>query len=91
MSEKGIDIIQHLYSSMEDTSPETLLGMVGITHASLLEIHSRALSAHCECLGMNAENCWAASIGQVSPYRDDDYLNTMQKWGLIDKEGKPLI
>jgi len=29
-------------------------------------IHSKALACHCECLGMNAENMWAA-IGNHPP------------------------
>ena len=54
-------------------------------------IHSRALAAHCECLGMNAENCVAACQNTSPPYRDDHYYQIMQKWGLINEKGEPLI
>ena len=54
-------------------------------------VHSKALAAHCECLGMNAENCIAACVDATPPYKDAHYYKTMQKWGLIDKKGEPTI
>ena len=53
--------------------------------------HTRALCAHCECLGMNAANSWAVCINKTIPYFDDAYFRVMQKWGLIDEEGEPLV
>ena len=60
-------------------------------YRSTMETHIRALACHCECLGMNAENSFAACIGKQIPYSDDSYIATMQKWGLIDEEGNPTI
>lgn len=58
---------------------------------NILKLHANALSCHCECLGMNAENCVAACAGSIAPYSHDAYIETIQKWGLIDKEGKPNV
>jgi len=60
-------------------------------HGQLMTLHSRALACHCECLGMNAENCQRASLGQAIAYSDDSYLACMNKWGLITEKGEPLI
>lgn len=60
-------------------------------HEDMMRLHFRALACHCECLGMNAENCRAMCIGKVTPYDDDSYLATMRKWGLIDEKGNPTI
>ena len=57
----------------------------------IFDLHIRALSCHCECLGMNAENCIAACGEGKIPFNNDVYKRTMQKWELIDKEGKPII
>ena len=56
-----------------------------------VETHARALACHCECLGMNAENNFATYLGKQIPYNDDNYLATLQKWGLIDEKGNPII
>lgn len=61
------------------------------SHEIMLSIHSHALAAHCECLGMNAENCAAALINLAPPYNDNHYLQVMKKWGLINEKGEPLI
>ena len=65
--------------------------LVLATHAKLLEIHARALACHCECLGMNAENCQAAMLGRGPVYSDDSYLVCMVKWGLINEKYEPTI
>jgi hypothetical protein len=57
----------------------------------LLEIHSRALACHCECLGMNTENAVAVCNNGVPPYKDIDYFSTTQKWGLTNEKGEPII
>jgi len=54
-------------------------------------IHSSALAAHCECLGMNAENMWAAIANSNPVYTSKHYFEMMQKWGLVDEKGEPLI
>lgn len=56
-----------------------------------LKLHTKALACHCECLGMNAENCIAACADVVPPHSGEAYYSTMQKWGLIDEEGKVAI
>lgn len=61
------------------------------SHEFMLGLHIKALSCHCECLGMNAENCLAACNDAAPPYNDTQYYEVMQKWGLIDKDGKPAI
>lgn len=57
----------------------------------IFDLHIRALSCHCECLGMNAENCIAACGEGKIPYNDNDYMGVLRKWKLTDKEGKPII
>ncbi len=64
---------------------------MGLSHTKLLEIHSRVMAAHCECLGMNAENMWAAIADKDPVYTKAEYDKMMEKWGLVDKEGKPTI
>ena len=60
-------------------------------HGQLMTLHTSALACHCECLGMNAENCIAACNNSTIPYGDKAYLEVMQKWGLIDGEEKVII
>lgn len=57
----------------------------------IFELHVRALSCHCECLGMNAENCIAACKDNKVPFNSDGYQRAMKKWGLVNDEGKPTI
>jgi hypothetical protein len=60
-------------------------------HILMLSVHIKALACHCECLGMNAENSMAVCEDKTIPYADEAYSHVMQKWELIDKEGKPII
>jgi hypothetical protein len=55
------------------------------------DLHSRAIACHCECMGMNAENCIAASINQYPPYGEGDYSRLLAKWGLVDGDNKSII
>jgi hypothetical protein len=73
-------------SSSEDQKTMTMTA-----HIKLLEVHSRALAAHCECLAMNAENCCAAIMDCTPPYKEEQFAKVMQKWGLINEKGEPLI
>ena len=57
----------------------------------IFELHIRAIACHCECLGMNAENCQRASLGQSMAYSDDSYLDALKKWGLVTEDFKPNI
>lgn len=56
-----------------------------------LDKHTRALACHCECLGMNAENCAAVCVDAAPPYNDSQYYQVIQKWGLINEKGEPVI
>lgn len=60
-------------------------------HNTFLEMHYRALACHCECLGMNAENMWAAIANQNPVYTSNHYYQIMQKWGLINEKGESLM
>jgi len=72
--------------------PENLaMEMAALAIEHFRTIHSKALACHCECLAMNAENCYAACRSSRPPYRDAEYYAVMQKWGLINEEGEPLI
>ena len=60
-------------------------------HGQLMTLHVRALACHCECLGMNAENCQRAILGQPIAYLDGDYYSVMNKWGLTNEKGESTI
>jgi len=59
--------------------------------SKILDLHVRALACHCECLGMNAENSMAVCGNYTPPYNDADYDSVMQKWGLMNEKGEPII
>ena len=61
------------------------------SHENIMCLHVRALACHCECLGMNAENCLAMCADTKAPFGNSAYRLAMQKWGLINDEGKPII
>ena len=89
---KGKKIIENALVMM--IKEDTVKGLDGINlsmHSQLLELHARALACHCECLGMNAENCQRAMLGQSPAYSDDSYLVCMTKWGLMNEKGEPTI
>jgi hypothetical protein len=89
---KGIDIINISQYEVEESScKETIIAASTLCHSQLLEIHSRALAAHCECLAMNSDNCVSASLGAKIQYTEVDYYNVLKKWSIIDEKGKPLI
>lgn len=62
-------------------------------HSVALNNHARALAAHCECLRMNAANCFLMSVSpnEVLLYNGDDYKIAMTKWGLINEKGDPIL
>ena len=91
MEQTGKQIIQAFQQLISKSSPEALIQMGNLTHAALLEIHSRALACHSECLGMDAENSWAVCNDNALPYNDKCYKDVMEKWGMMDEEGKPII
>jgi len=61
------------------------------SYNKLLNLHARALACHCECLGMNSENSWAVCSDITPPYNQGHYQEVMQKWGLINEKGEPII
>ena len=61
------------------------------SHEETMRLHAQALAAHCECLAMNAENMIAAIANISTPYPEAAYHKMMQKWGLINEKGDPLI
>ena len=60
-------------------------------HTEALSIHSKALAAHCECLGMNAENAIACNLNLGIPYSNDDYVNVLKSYGLIEDSPKSVV
>ena len=92
---RGQEIINRtsklIKESVEEDGGEQVSNILTSTLIQMLEIHSRALICHCECLSMNAENCAAACIGGTAPYNDSHYYQAMQKWGLVNEKGEPLI
>jgi len=60
-------------------------------HIAVTYFNIRAMACHCECLGMNGENCAAACADRTPPYQDVHYMQTMQKWGLITEKGEPIV
>ena len=83
------------YHSTFTYTSEDMIDLAAETAEKAIEyfrtIHSRALACHCECLGMNAENAMACCGNYTPPYSDKHYYECMQKWELINEEGKPII
>ena len=61
------------------------------SHTMLLKLNYQVLACHCECLGMNGENMFSAIAGEAPMFAKKDYDEAMQKWGLLNKEGKPNL
>ena len=80
-----------LEGSIKDIIAEEVAKVKKESFVKIFDLHIRALSCHCECLGMNAENCIAACIGGKIPFSESDYRGVMQKWELIESKGKPII
>lgn len=57
----------------------------------IMGLHIRAMACHCECLGMNAENSIAVCADYTPPYHQQAYVEVMQKWGLMNEKGEPII
>lgn len=75
----------------EELVSDTAMQVVLKSHENIMSIHIRALACHCECLGMNAENCQAMCADAKVPFGDYAYNLAMQKWGLINEKGNPII
>ena len=63
----------------------------GIAISVIRTYHSKALACHCQCLGMNAANSMAVCLGINVPYDESHYDQVLQKWGLMNEKGEPLI
>jgi hypothetical protein len=88
----GKEMIEDLHLSIPKSSDQGVLNAkITACHIDLLDIHSRALAAHCECLAMNADNCVSASLGAKIQYTEVDYYKVLKKWSIIDEKGQPLI
>lgn len=59
--------------------------------ARALNSHTKALACHCECLAFNSANMAAAIQNGGAIYGEDVYWQVMQKWGLVNEKGEPLI
>ena len=72
---------------MTELTNETLADRLSI----ILNIHARALSCHCECLGMNALNMMQVINDKVPSYNDCDYVRVMKRYGLINDKGRNIF
>ncbi len=90
---KGKEIIENFEKTVKAVDPEAMNKiqvMATDAQMKMFDIHSRAIGALCECLGMNAENAIAACRGPNIPYGDADFFATTDKWKLTE-EGEPII
>lgn len=86
----GYEIFETLGQSLTEDAEKADLH-IKFAYIQMLFLHARALSAHCECLGMNAENMWAAIANANPVYRSEHYYQMMSKWGLSDEKRNPII
>lgn len=88
----GKEIFRDLELSLKSAASDSaMIALNNFAHMQMLWLHSRALSAHCECLGMNAENMWAAIANTNPVYKSEHYFEILQKWGLVDEKGESII
>jgi len=57
---------------------------------SLFDLHTRALCAHAECLGLNSENFHHIVNNEAPIYTNQDFSLILLKWGLIDELNNPI-
>ena len=60
-------------------------------HSRMLRLHYNVIGCHCECLGMASENILSEVTGQDPVFSYKSFAEAMEKWGLIDKKGKPIL
>lgn len=60
-------------------------------HSRMLHLHYNTIGCHCECLGMASENLSSEVQGKDPEFKMKDFGEAMQKWGLVDKKGKPIL
>jgi hypothetical protein len=86
------DLFEHTAQEVKKCiDPKTVDILLINQHSAVLALHAKALAAHCECLGMNAENSWRVCQNIPIRYVDGDYTIVMLKWGLINDKGEPQI
>jgi len=91
---KASEIINNFDDTINATDPSLMQKvqvMAAKAQMQILDLNSRAMACHCECLGMNAENCIALCKDSKVPYGKQEFNYIMQKWGLVDKTGKSSI
>ena len=91
---KGKVIIHDFRGKVEAISPsatQSIQFLAAEAQMKMFDIHARAIASLCECLGMNAENMWAATMNQNVAYSNAHYREVMAKWEITDEKGEPLI
>lgn len=92
---KGKEIVEDFVNRIDKVDPE-LMGKIqvlsSIASMKIYDLHARAIACHCECMGMNAENAAASCKGDgYVPYGDASFYSVMEKWGMMDNKGNPII
>lgn len=59
--------------------------------AEIADLNARAMTAHCECLGLNAENAISVNLAISPPYGQRAYQEVLQKYGLLNQKGEVII
>ena len=89
---KGKKVIEDFINKVDPELMKKIQVLSSIASMKIYDLHARAIACHCECMGMNAENAIASCAGSESiPYNDEAFLIVMEKWGLVDKKGIPII
>lgn len=91
---KSAEILKDFKDRVHEIDPgliKTAAYQASKAQMAVHDIHARAIACHCECMGMTAENSIAMCNGQTPPYTDNSYLVVMEKWGIVDDSGKPII
>ena len=86
----GEQIFHALEKGIEEAPGNTEL-ILKFSVMQMQWLHARVLSCLCECLGYNAENMLAACQGLNAPFGQPYYIESMQKWGLVDEKGESII
>ena len=60
-------------------------------HSRMLQVHYKTIGCHCECLGMASENILSEVAGENPTFKMKDFAEVMQKWGLVNEKGEPIL
>jgi hypothetical protein len=80
-----------LTESDKKVAEETSIKQALLIHAACLNNHAHALAAHCECLALAANNSMFEKQGYDTPNGYHSFRGVLQKWGIINEKGEPLI